>query len=158
MILRLVFLCACGSVALLAQQPADDRPRWGFLGGDEQVKLQLIESAEVALVCVYRTQLTQVRPPYALVTLHATVAQAIKGTLKVGETIRVSFATDSLPKEQAERFIDEVARKNEGALKIVFLGEGKGGEFNVDWTEVAGFSDDLLAIIRASTGPKVQKP
>ncbi|MDB6117363.1 MAG: hypothetical protein JWO08_1144 [Verrucomicrobiaceae bacterium] len=126
------------------------------LDDDEQLKLRIKESKEVSLVRVINAEVTDVRGSHGLITLHATVVEDIRGTVKEGENIRVSFGTDALPlKEKARsKLIEDRAMGYQGALRVVFLGEGKKGGFDVDWTDVVKLSEDLLPFLRTNAEAK----
>ena len=60
------------SVGLLKGQD----PRWGFLGDDGALEAAFDEAKGVVFVCVFETELRDVRPPFAEVVYHATVIES----------------------------------------------------------------------------------
>ena len=107
-------------------------PRWGFLGGDDALEMTFDEGVGVVFVCVFKTELRDVRPPFALVVYHATVIESYKGDFKVGEKIEIRFGTDSLPLDEDERreFVKKSNQRNQGALKFAFLHGGNEDKSN----------------------------
>ena len=126
-ILRYIALLLFGSAGLLEAQA----PRWGFLGDDEGLKATYNDAKRVVFVCIFETELRDVRPPFADVVYHATVIETYKGELKVGDRIQISFRTDSLPADEDERrkFVEKADKNNKGSLKFAFLHGGKDGAY-----------------------------
>lgn len=125
----------------------DAAPRWTFLGDDDTLRHTIKEVQQVVLVCVYQTSLNQVNPPFAEVVLRTTVVQTIKGGHAIGDKIAIRFMTDSLPADEKKRdkFIDDVAKKNLGSLKMAFLTGDKTDDYTTEWLYVPNFDPDMLA-------------
>jgi hypothetical protein len=130
-----------------APEKPDAAPRWTFLGDDDALRHTIKEAGQVVLICVYQTSLGQVNPPFAEVVLRATVVQTIKGAHAVGDKIAIRFKTDSLPADEKKRdkFIDDVANKNLGSLKMAFLTGDKMDDYTTEWLYVPNFDPDMLA-------------
>lgn len=130
-----------------APKKLDAAPRWKFLGDDGALRHTIREVQQVVLVCVYQTSLNQVSRSVSEVVLRATVAQTIKGTHAVGDKITIRFMTDSLPSDEKKRdkFINDVANKNLGLLKMAFLMGDKMGDYLTEWLYVPDFDPDMLA-------------
>jgi hypothetical protein len=137
-------------------------PKWGFLGGDDDVAGLCSESTNVVLICIVDTELVyevgsrKLKPPFAQVIHHATVVQSHKGALKVGDRIKIGYVTDRLPMEESKRsgFIEAANKKAKGSLKYAFLGSGEGGEYFCEWLNLADYSEGLGRVI-ASKSPKI---
>jgi hypothetical protein len=78
------------------------------------------------------------------------VVEPFKGGHLIGEKITLRFHTDSLPTDPDERskFIDAVAAKNLGALKIAFVTGGKATEHSCEWLDVVPYSAEMAAFVR----------
>ena len=128
-------------------QKLDGAPRWTFLGDDDALRHTIKEVEQVVLVCVYQTSLNQVNPPFAEVVLRTTVVQTIKGGHAIGDKVAIRFMTDSLPSDAKERhkFIQDIANKNLGSLKIAFLMGDKMDDYLTEWLYVPDFDPDMLA-------------
>lgn len=157
-------LVLAASTLLWAKDPGPvsdyQAPRWGFLGDDKALKATIAESQQVLMVCVYSTELRNVKPPFAQVVFSATVVEALKGTHALGDRITLAFQTDSLPLEEKERvkFIESANSKNLGALKMVFLNQAKSKDYNAEWLYVPACEADMLAFARrAASRPKNPK-
>lgn len=125
----------------------DAAPRWKFLGDDGALRHTIKEVQQVVLVCVYQTLVNQASRSVSEVVLRATVVQTIKGAHAVGDKITIRFMTDSLPADEKERdkFIDDVANKNMGSLKMAFLMGDKTDDYTTEWLYVPNFDPDMLA-------------
>ena len=147
----LISLFGLSQSVVKAKEPVskklDAAPRWTFLGDDDALRHTIKEVQQVVLVCVYQTSLNQVNPPFAEVVLRATVVQTIKGGHAIGDKIAIRFMTDSLPSDAKERdkFIQDIANKNLGSLKMAFLMGDKMGDYLTEWLYVPDFDPDMLA-------------
>ena len=130
-----------------AKEESDGAPRWKFLGDDDSLTETIKESDHVLLICIFQTSLERINPPFAEVVFRATVVQAVKGTHKLGDKISISFHTDSLPVDEAERnkFIEGEAAKYLGALRMAFLNGDKPNEYVCEWLDVPAFDPEMLA-------------
>lgn len=140
-ILRHIALLLFGSAGLLEAQA----PRWGFLGDNEGLEATYNDAERVVLVCVYETELRDVRPPFAEVVYHTTVIETYKGELKVGGRIQISFRTDSLPAGDDERrkFVKKANKNNKGSLKFAFLHGRNDGAFSCELMDVPRYSKEM---------------
>jgi hypothetical protein len=130
-----------------APEKPDAAPRWKFLGDDGALRHTIKEAGQVVLICVYQTSLNEVSRSVSEVVLRATVVQTIKGAHAVGDKIVIRFMTDSLPADEKKRdkFIDDVANKNLGSLKMAFLTGDKMDDYTTEWLYVPNFDPDMLA-------------
>ena len=134
------------SVGLLKGQD----PRWGFLGDDGALEAAFDEAKGVVFVCVFETELRDVRPPFAEVVYHAAVIESHKGKLKVGEKIEISFRTDSLPQAEGERrkFVEKADKRSKGSLKFAFLHGGEKGAYFCEFMDVPTYSKEMQDFLR----------
>ncbi len=140
-LIRYVILTLIGSIGLVAAQA----PRWGFLGEDEGLEQTYRDAMSVVFVCVFATELRDVRPPFAKVVYHATVIESYKGELQIGEKIQICFYTDSLPLDEAKRqeFVENANKKNKGSLKFAFLHGGKEGSYSCEFMDVPKYTVEM---------------
>lgn len=134
---------------LAASEPA---PKWKLLGDDDGLRATIRQAGQIVLLCVYQTELREVKPPFAEVVIRATVVEAMKGDHAIGDRISVQFPTDSLPMDtdQQKKFIESAALKNLGALKIAFLSGTKSQEYSSEWLYVPGFMAEMASFIRTN--------
>jgi len=130
-----------------AKESSDAAPRWKFLGDDDALRETIKEAGQVLLVCVFQTSLDRVKPPFSDVVLRATVVQTVKGTHTLGDRITIRFNTDSLPIDEAARakFIEDVAAKNLGSLKLAFLRGARSDDYGSEWLYVPAYDPDMPA-------------
>lgn len=127
------------------------KPKFGFLGSEEDVEKLFAESETVVLVClvetevVFDTTFAKLKPPFAQIVHHATVVGSHRGSGKVGDKIKVGFVTDSLPVDEEKRkvFVEKANKKAKGALKYAFLRGGKDGFYSCEWLDLADYSVEL---------------
>jgi len=145
-----------GEETPVAPQAEDTERRWGFIGGDRNLRRTIAESDHILFICVYQTALEDVKPPFAAVVLSATVVEPFKGTHATGDKITIRFHTDSLPKDEVERkkFIAEAAENYLGSLKIAFLQGEKSADHSCDWTEVPTYSAEMAAFVKDNRDAK----
>ena len=150
-----VLLLLLTSVGLLQAQA----PRWGFLGDDEALETTFDDAQSVVFVCIFKTELRDVRPPFAEVVYHATVVESHKGKLKIGEKIQINFRTDSLPSDQDERrkFVAKADKSSKGALKFAFLHGGADGAYSCEFMDVPRYSEEMQNFLRKLQS-RPQKP
>lgn len=136
--------------------PQDSAPRWKFLGDDEDLRRTIAGADQVLFVCVYQTALEEVQPPFAKVVLSATVVKPLKGTHAIGDKIHLSFHSDSLPEDPAERdqFIAAAAERNLGSLKIAFLKGEKAAAHSCEWLDIAPYSAEMLKFVKENRDAK----
>lgn len=137
----------------------DAAPRWGCLGDDKSLTATFDAAQNVVLVCIFDTELRDVRPPFAEVVYHATVIESHKGALKIGEKIRISFPTDSLPAGEDERrkFVENANSRNKGALRFAFLHEGADGNYSCEWCDVPLYQKEMRDFLRQLQGAPAKK-
>ncbi len=156
-----ILLGCCVFVAAASEvEEAESPPKWGFLGDDESLRETFHDTDEVLLVCIYGTELKEVRPPFARVVHFATVIKSLKGVSELGDKIEIQFMTDSLPLEEEERteFVETANRSVEGDLRFVF-GEISGeGRITTEFLFVPKFSSDLDGFLnRLAAKPAEEK-
>ncbi len=142
-----------------AKDPAtsDQAPRWLHLGDDADLKKTFQEAEQVVVICIFKTVLEEVDPPFATVVHNATVVRSLKGNLKVGDKIEVAFRTDSLPGDEAERakFVAKADESAAGDLRFGFIFGHKGKRHEVEWLDLPDYSkamDDFLTPMAAGSG------
>lgn len=138
---------------MLETLAAGGDPKWGWIGGDEDVAATFVRSKKVALVCIVDTEVLpevdgrKLRPPFAMIVHHATVVSSLRGDLRIGDKIKVGYVTDSLPVDDAKRvlFIRKANEKHKGVLKYVFLGDDAVGDakYGIEWIEFPDYSPEL---------------
>ena len=163
-ILCLAIFALSTSAILSAKAPkpveAGHAPKWSFLGDDDSLRATIKESQQVLLVCVYSTDLRNVKPPEATVVLSATVVESIRGSHELGDRITISFQTDSLPLEDEERtrFIESSANQYLGSLRLAFLTQAKSRDYSAEWLYVPACTSEMVAFARkAGAKPKTSK-
>ena len=131
-------------------QADDVAPRWGFLGDDKGLTSTFNDAHSVVLVCVFDTELRNVKPPFADVVFHATVVGLHKGDLKIGDKIKINFSTDSLEgdAEARRKFVEAANNKNKGALKFAFLHGGKDGAYSCDWVDLPDYQIEMQKFLK----------
>jgi hypothetical protein len=135
------------SVAGVIQAQA---PRWGFLGDDDSLKSTFTDAKRVVLVCVYDTELRDIKPPFAEVVYLATVIESQKGELETGDKIQIGFKTDSLPLDEAERlkFVENANKASKGALKFAFLHGAEGGVQFCEFLDVPNYTKEMHEFLK----------
>ncbi len=127
-----------------------DEPRWGFLGDDDSLASTFNDAKNVVLVCVYETELRDVKPPFAEVVHFATVIESQKGELKMGEKIQIGFKTDSLPVDEEEQqdFVQKANTSSKGSLKFAFLHGEEAGVHFCDFLDVPNYTKEMHEFLR----------
>ncbi|WP_411825562.1 hypothetical protein [Luteolibacter sp. AS25] len=153
--LLIAVIFTCISAVCLANEDGEE-PKWSFLGDDDGLRYYFGEAQQVILLCIVATDLEDIRPPFATVVHRATVVRSLKGDLKIGDKIEVTFATDSLPtnKEDREKFIMRAHESAQGDLRFAFLSEGEKPRFSTEFLFVPKYTSEMAVFLDSIKEPQ----